>query len=119
MLHWGPFQLKSGRNILWSSEYENLYGDVINIPCSGGHLVDAIVILDASNSTSSPRSGGNEEDHTINNKGWNQNSSGLGRFLSTSQTTQKAKGLNGEYLMTNSQTDAHRVRFLCLFIFFF
>lgn len=116
MLHWGPFSLKSGKKTLWSSEYENLYGDVVNLPCTGGNLVDAVVILDTSNPTATPRAV-EYEYNEVNNKGWNlqnnnsnnnNNSNSLGRFLAP-QPHHKTKSPNLEYSMTSSQSDAHRV----------
>lgn len=116
MLHWGPFSLKSGKKTLWSSEYENLYGDVVNLPCTGGNLIDAVVILDTSNPTATPRAV-EYEDNEVNNKGWNlqnnnsnnnnNNSNSLGRFLAP-QPHHKTKSPNLEYSMTSSQSDAHR-----------
>ena len=83
MLHWGPFNLKAGTKVLWSSENENLYGDTINLPCSGGGTLDAIVILDtSSNLGQSPR--GEEAEEAGTGKGWN--TSGIGRLLSNSRS---------------------------------
>lgn len=106
MLHWGPFNLRAGTKAQWSSENENLYGDIINLPCSGGSTVDAIVIFDASNSNHSPR--GEEDDlgHS-NGKGWN--TGGIGRLLAPQPHHRTKSPENGDYKMTPSQSDAQRV----------
>jgi hypothetical protein len=112
MLHWGPFSLKAGTRVLWSSEDENLYGDIINLPCAGVGILDAVVILDtSSNLNNSPRTDeADEREIATSGKGWNP--SGIGRLLSPQPHHRTKSPSNGEYRMTSSQSDAQRVTVL-------
>ena len=56
-LQWGPYILRPGLKQEWSSSSEQLYGDPRYLVCGMGGLYDAIVVLDQSAASVSPRGG--------------------------------------------------------------